>query len=272
MNIAYQQPEETPEFYRKRYEELKAQAAATNARWHAPAAIDNPPILPKSLIIAEETIPGFWYWTHRVACGHSLRLVNDFATPGVSIFLWNADDTSERYNAPDTVKVQWTARLERGKLMLSDMGRVLASITADTCGAHDSIAGGSTPESNLRRYGMPELRNTRDNFVLAASKHGLGARDVAACTTFFAAVQVDSSGRFVWREDVVEPGDFIDLRAEMNLIVALSNCPHPLSAGASPEAHPVRAIVWRSPPAEPADFCRTAGQEAERAFRNTDAV
>jgi urea carboxylase-associated protein 2 len=190
----------------------------------------------------------------------------------VSIFLWNADDTSERYNAPDTVKVQWTARLTRGKLLLSDMGRVLASITADTCSAHDSIAGGSTPESNMRGYGVPGLRNTRDNFVLAASKHGLGARDVAACTTLFAPVQVDATGRFVWRDGVLEAGDFVDLRAEMNLIVALSNCPHPLSPGRAPEAHPVRAILWRSPAAEPDDLCRTASQEAERAFQNTDAA
>src|SRR5262249_5228554 len=171
VNIAYQQQEETPDFYRRRYEELKAQASAANARSVFPSRSDNPPILPVSLIVTEETIPGFWYWTNRVARGHSLRLVNDFATPGLSIFLWNADDASERYNAPDTVKVQWTSKLSRGKLMLSDMGRVLASITADTCGAHDSIAGGSTPESNLLRYGVSGLRNTRDNFILASSKH-----------------------------------------------------------------------------------------------------
>jgi urea carboxylase-associated protein 2 len=272
VNIAYQQQEETPEFYRRRYEELKAQAAATNARRLTPFASANPPILPVSLIVMEETIPGLWYWTLRLARGQSLRIINDFATPGVSVFLWNADDPSERYNAPDTVKVQWTARLTRGKLMLSDMGRVLASITADTCGAHDSIAGGSTPESNLRRYGVSDLRNTRDNFILAASKHGLGARDIAACTTFFAPVQVNQYGGIEWRDDVVEPGDFVDLRAEMNLIVALSNCPHPMAPGQIPEAHPVRAIIWRSPAATSDDFCRTASKEAERAFQNTDSA
>jgi uncharacterized protein YcgI (DUF1989 family) len=113
-------------------------------------------------------------WTHKIGRGHSLRIINEYATSGVSVFLWNAHDTSERYNAPDSVKVQWTARLGLGKLMLSDMGRVLASITADTCGLHDSIAGGSTPQSNLRNYGTAGLRNTRDNFLLAAGKHGFG--------------------------------------------------------------------------------------------------
>ena len=85
--------------------------------------------------------------------------------------MWNADDTSERFNPADTVKVQWTARIGQGKLLLSDMGRVLASITADSCGLHDCIAGGSTPESNARKYGEASShRNTRDNFLLAAGK------------------------------------------------------------------------------------------------------
>jgi urea carboxylase-associated protein 2 len=272
MNMLELAGEDTPEFYRRRYFELKAQADCANAQRPAPSASDNPKIIPADLVVVEETIPGFWYWTKKITHGHSLRLINDYATPGVSVFLWNAHDTSERYNAPDSVKVQWTARLGFGKLMLSDMGRVLASITADTCGLHDSIAGGSTPQSNLRNYGAAGLRNTRDNFLLAAGKHGLGPRDVASCTTFFAPVTVQGDGRFAWQDGILKQGDYVDLRAEMDLIVALSNCPHPLSPGRAPVARPIRAIVWRLPPAQENDLCRHASEEAERAFQNTGAM
>lgn len=186
--------------------------------------------------------------------------------------LWNADDTSERLNPADTVKVQWTARIGQGKLLLSDMGRVLASITADSFGLHDCIAGGSTPESNARKYGEAStVRNTRDNFLLAASKQGLGPRDVGPCMTFFAPVTTDETGRLVWR-GTAQGSHHVDLRAEMNLIVAVSNCPHPLAPGTRFDPRPLRAVVWRSPPAAASDFCRTATEEAVRAFENTDAV
>jgi uncharacterized protein len=274
MNTNDAPREETPEFYRRRYFELKAQADAVNAHRGPADESENPRLIPPERIVVEETIPAFWYWTQKITRGHTLRIVNDDATSGVSVFLWNADEPSERYNAPDTVKVQWTARLTRGKLLLSDMGRVLASLTADTCGMHDSIAGGSTPESNVRKYGdgSAASRNTRDNFLLAAAKHGLGPRDIASCTTFFAPVTVDEEGRFLWRDGALKPGDYIDLRAEMNLIAALSNCPHPLAPGDRPKARPVRAIIWRSPPASTRDLCRHASEEAVRAFQNTDAA
>jgi uncharacterized protein YcgI (DUF1989 family) len=169
------------------------------------------------------------------------------------------------------VKVQWTARIGLGKLLLSDMGRVLASITADSIGLNDCIAGGSTPESNARKYGETAMhRNTRDNFLLAAAKHGLGPRDVGPCITFFAGVATDPSGNLVWKGG--PPGKpYVDLRAEMNLLVALSNCPHPIAPGRRFEAPPVRAVIWRSPLAAASDPCRTATEEAVRAFENTDA-
>src|SRR3954462_9465842 len=104
MNMPHLAGEESPEFYRRRYFELKAQADRANAHRPAASASDNPTVIPGSLIVVEETIPGFWYWTHKIARGHTLRIINDYATSGVSVFLWNANDMSERYNAPDSVK------------------------------------------------------------------------------------------------------------------------------------------------------------------------
>jgi hypothetical protein len=264
--------EHTPEFYRRRYMELKARGSQANAKRPTRNPNENPRSIPPQLVLSDEVIPAGWYWPARIPRGVTLRLINDRATPGVSLFLWNADDPIERLNPADTVKLQWTARLGGGKLLFSDMGRVLASITDDTCRMHDCLAGGSTPESNTRKYGATQgLRNTRDNFVLAAAKHGLGPRDVGPCITFFAPLATDEKGRFVWQENALKPGDYVDLRAEMNLLAAISNCPHPLSSGAKWQAHPVRAILWQSPPPEANDFCRTSSAEAIRGFENTDA-
>ncbi len=267
----------TPEDYRRRYFALKETAQKNNARRQPQESKANPQNIPAELVVARETIPSGWYWTARIARGQTLRIINDETTAGVSAFFWNAQDTSERYNAGDTVKVQWTSRLSRGRLLLSDMGRVLASITDDSCGAHDFILGGSTRASDARKYTAlaqdnPDRRNTHDNFVLAAGKHGMGVRDVGPCVTFFAPVSTDGGGRFRWQSDLVKPGDYVDLRAEMELILALSNCPHPLSPATIWQARPVRTVIWRSPTPDTDDFCRTASEEAVRAFENTDAL
>lgn len=262
----------TPEGYRQRYLELK-RIAEEKERLRRPAFMPrNPDRLPADLIVHEEVIPVGWYWGARLARGQSLRLMNDEATPGLSFFAWNADDPSERFNAADTLKLQWNATLTKGRLLFSDMGRVLASITEDTAdGGHDALSGGSTAATNLKRYGLSgAARNTRDNFTLAAVKHGLSRRDIAPCVTFFAPVRVNGDGDLVWRNELIRRGAYVDLRAEMNLLVALSNCPHPLAPQQSFDSRPVRAIVWDLPAPTADDFCRTATDEAIRGFENND--
>ena len=256
--------QQTPEQHRERYAALRARARE-NARPSGRAA--PPPELNAHQVIHRETIPGGWYWTARLQRGQALRIVNTQGTPGVSALFWNADDTSERYNQGDTVKLQWTAVLGAGRVLFSDMGRVLVSTTADTCGHHDAVVGGSTP----RGAADAAPRNTADNFRLAAGKHGMSRRDVPPCITFFAGLRTDEEGRLAWQEDATAPGDIIDLRAEMNVLVALSNCPHPLSPpGAAPS--PVEAVIWEAPAPAPDDLCRHFGEEAERGFENTDAL
>jgi uncharacterized protein YcgI (DUF1989 family) len=238
----------TPEDYRRRYFELKAKAQEANAHRSSANHAASPKNLAADRIEREETIPAGWYWAHRMRRGQTLRIVNTHATHGISALFWNAHDTSERFNPADSVKVQWSARLVRGKLLLSDMGRVLACLADDTCGQHDCVAGASTRSGDARKYGAdPTRRNSHDNFVLAAAKHGLSARDVGPCVTFFAPVVTDQVGRFEWREDAVKPG--ADWRAE-----------------------PVHAVLWRSPDVADDDLCRTGTQEAVRAFENTAAM
>ncbi|HEY0236764.1 MAG TPA: DUF1989 domain-containing protein, partial [Afipia sp.] len=134
----------------------------------------------------------------------------------------------------------------------------------------DTLVGGSTAATNIARFGAGGLRNTRDNFVLAAGKLGLGRRDVMPCISFFAPVSVDDDGRFHWHEDRRHAGDFVDLRAEMDLLIAISNCPHPLDSASSYSGEPVEVIRYRTPPASKDDLCRHASAESMRAFENNE--
>ena len=230
-------------------------------------ATGNPAVLPESLIRSRETVPGGWAHALPLARGETLRVLNTEGTPGVSLLFYNAKDRSERFNAGDTVKIQWNARLSRGRVLFSDMGRVLASITDDTFGHNDALTGGSTPATNEERYGDATLRNTRNNFILLASKNGLDKRDVPPCLTLFAPVGVDAQGRFRWEGEGPKPGDYADLRAELDLLVFVSNAPHPFAPGDyAPKA--IDLVVWKSPPPPADDFCRTATEEAVRGFEN----
>ena len=152
--------EQTPAQHRARYEALKAQARAkAAARPDAEAGGAAPPAIPAAAERLRETIAGGWYWSVRVPRGQTLRLVNTSGNPGVSVMIWNADETSERYNAGDTVKLQWTTRLTRGRVLFSDMGRVLCSITEDGFGASDTILGGQhagEQRPQFRRCGLPQ--------------------------------------------------------------------------------------------------------------------
>jgi urea carboxylase-associated protein 2 len=255
-----------PEEYRRRYEALleDARGRAAVRQRVMPGPIDS------SAIVTREVIPGGWYWSAKLAQGQALRIVNTHGTHGVSALFWSADDLTERYSAADTMKVQWTTRLGAGLLLLTDMGRAGFSIIADSDEWHDPLLGGSTAGSNLGRYGHDGLRNTRDNLRLAAGKHGMGDRDISPAITFFAGVRVEEDGAFAWEPGSARAGAVIDLRAEMNVLVTLSNCPHPLSPAADYAPLPVEAIIWTPPPAAHDDPCRTASPESIRAFENTE--
>ncbi len=231
----------------------------------------NPATLPANLIVKTETIPGGWGSSFTVPRGQTMRIANPDATPGVSILLYNAKDPSERFNAGDTVKVQWSARLGKGMVLFSDMGRVLASLTDDSFGFNDALTGGSSPQTNAEKYGNATLRNTRENFVLLAAKHGLGRADVPPCLTLFAPVVVDEAGKFFWSQQSPASDAYVDLRAEMDLLVFVSNCPHPLSPGHY-EPKPINVLLWQSPAPAEDDPCRTLTEEARRGFDNTDAL
>ncbi|MQP66536.1 DUF1989 domain-containing protein [Niveispirillum sp. SYP-B3756] len=254
---------------RARYLELKqaAQGAAPLVL-PPPTARDAAPIADAAVLLREQ-VPGGWYWTGVIRRGQVLRILNSQGTPGVSLLAWNKADPSERFNHADTIKIQWTAALRKGRVLFSDMGRVLLSIVEDTSGRHDTVIGGSTPASVARLYGPDSgVRNARDNFILAAGKHGLGLADIPPCIGFFAPVSVQADGGFAWDSAGVVPGDFVDLRAEMDLIIAVSNTPHPLAPAVEPL--PIDLVIHQGAAPAADDLCRTATAEAVRGFDNTD--
>jgi urea carboxylase-associated protein 2 len=250
----------SPEQYRTRYlalqEAARARAASTPAQ---PAAVD---ALPAERIHKTGSIPAGWYITLRLRRFDTLRITNPAGTPGAALFLWNAEDPSERYNAGDTVKLQWTTQLTTGRLLFSDMGRVLASITADSGAGHDSIIGPNTPAHTAGRNG-------RDNLRLAAAKFGLTRRDLGPALSLFSKIATDDTGRFHYL-GAPPAGAMVALRAEQNLLVALSNTPHALSPIADATG-PIDIAIAHTPPG-PDDLCRHFTEEAVRGFINTDEV
>jgi urea carboxylase-associated protein 2 len=231
-----------------------------------PSPILAPPIAPTD-IIHSETIPGGWYWSTTLKRGEAMRIAQN-GPSSVALVAWNVADPSERVNLPDTVKVQWSTVVSKGRVVFSDMGRVLFSVIEDSSGAHDGLMGGSTAASNRSRYGEG-FRNTRDNLVIVAGKLGLERRDIPSVLTFFAPVRVQQDGSFVWRSELAHGGrDYVDLRAEMDLLIALSNCPHPLDPGQIYAPSPVSVTRYRAPSPGADDLCRTATAEAIRGFEN----
>jgi urea carboxylase-associated protein 2 len=224
----------------------------------APSPLPAPPIAPET-IIHQEIIPGGWYWSTKLKRGEAIRIDQAEGNSSVALVAWNAADTSERINLVDTVKVQWTTALGKGRVIFSDMGRVMFSLIEDSSGAHDCLMGGSTATSNAAKYPGAKTRNTRDNLILAAAKLGLDRRDIAGVLNLFAPVGVDDEGHLAWRGKRSNSGDYAELRAEMDMLVD----PDPIY-----QRKPV--IVTRflaaQPPAD--DLCRTATAEAIRGFEN----
>ncbi|WP_375450196.1 urea amidolyase associated protein UAAP1 [uncultured Devosia sp.] len=255
------------------------QIAADRARYdehqrrglqNAPKALPGPSVIPAAPItnpIHAETIPGGWYWSSTLKAGDTIRIAQEHGPAAVAMIAWSLADTSERLNLPDTVKVQWTTAIARGRVLFSDMGRVMLSVTEAASSAHDGLVGGSTAASNAAKY-AGDTRNTRDNFILVAGKLGLDRRDIPSALTFFAPVRVLDDGNFVWREDLRRPGDYVDLRAEMDLVIGLSNCPHPLDPSPDYAPRPVEVTRYRAAPPAADDLCRTATAEAVRGFEN----
>jgi uncharacterized protein len=226
-----------------------------------------------SLILLNETLPASAYWQGVIKRGNTLRVTDLEGSQGVALICYNADNPVERLNVADTAKIQFNAFLKKGMVIYSDMGRVLFSVTEDTSGYHDLFGGCSSAASNATKYGEGEFWvNSRDNFRRAVTRYGLSKKDIMPNLNLFTRVAIAPDGKMSFAEGNEKPGSFIDLRAEMNVLVVLSNCPHVLHPNKTYAPKSIQVTVWKSPSATADDLCRTANPEAERGFINTDAL
>ncbi|HEX5588040.1 MAG TPA: urea amidolyase associated protein UAAP1 [Acidimicrobiia bacterium] len=209
--------------------------------------------------------------------GTTVRFVDVDGDTCANVLLYNATRPVERLNVADTVKVQWQAYLGAGSLLLSDMGRVLATIVVDTSGRHDALCGASTRRSNELRYGdgaaSGPCPSARDRFAVALAKHGLDRRDIVPNVNFFKGVVVEPDGalRFVDTLDGHRaPGAVVELRAEMALLVVVANTPHVLDPRPQYTAGPLHVSAWAGEPTGRDDAEWSATPEATRAFLQTE--
>jgi len=227
-----------------------------------------------------ETLRGGQAWSRRLARHQRLRLTDVEGRACVSALFYNALDPIERYNMPDTLKAQFTAFLTTGRVLYSDMGRVLCSIVGDDCGWHDTISGIGGPEAARERFGdagsYQSLRNDfhrngRDNLLVELGKHGLGKRDVVSNVNFFVRVAVGDDGALAWIPANSRAGASVELRFEMDTLVVLSNTPHPLDPATRYQPPRLELTICDGPPAAADDRCRLSRPENGRGFALTEA-
>jgi urea carboxylase-associated protein 2 len=225
-------------------------------------------------VVWEETLGPGEYAARKLARGTRVRLMNLEGDGCVQLLLLNADMPTERLNIADTVKVQWNAYLGKGKLLLSDMGRVLMSIVDDTCGKHDTFCGASNEKTNAKMYGQggnySPFPNARDRFLIALQKFGLSKKDIPPTISLFKTVRIEEDGTTTFIDKSSKAGDYVELRAEMNVILVLVNSPHVLDERKAYTATPVRITAWRGPVTPADDAVRNSTPEALRAFLNTE--
>ena len=179
---------------------------------------------------------------------------------------------------PDTLKAQHIARLTKGFVLYSDMGRILCSVVDDTVGWHDPIGGCSNAALVAKQYGelsYQEARNdrhvnARDSFLVELGKWGLGPRDLTANVNFFSRIDVAADGAMTFAPENSKAGDYVELRAEMNVLAILNTCQHPLDPNPAYAPRPAQLSILPSAPAGPDDPCRLSRPENARGFTLTE--
>jgi len=186
-------------------------------------------------------------WSRAIASGETLRIVDLEGCQAVDTLFYNAHDFTERYSAQDTLRSQRKPYITAGSRLLSNEGRLMAVVTADTAGSHDTSAGACSAEANTVRFGhhTKYMHSCRDNFVLELSRHGMTKRDIVSNINFFMNVPIEPDGALAIVDGVSRPGDYVDIRAEMDLLCVISNCPQINNPCNAFNPTPVRVLVWR---------------------------
>jgi urea carboxylase-associated protein 1 len=205
---------------------------------------------PTGKLLLDQVVAAGAPWMGSVPKGGTFRIVDLEGNQAVDTLFYNAADTDEHYSAPDTIRAQGNIYLTIGSELRSNLGRPMLAITDDTCGRHDTLGGACSAESNTVRY-APEKRHMhacRDNFLLALSNYdaGLLKRDLPSNINFFMNVPVTPDGKLTFADGISGPGRYVEMRAAMDVLVLISNCPQLNNPCNAYNPTPIRLLVWEA--------------------------
>lgn len=195
-----------------------------------------------------EVVPAGEPWLGVIKAGQTFRIVDMEGNQAVDTLFYNADDPEERYSANDTIREQGNIYLSVGSKLLSNRGNTLLNIAADTCGRHDTLGGACSAESNTVRYALDKrgMHNCRDSFLkaLAHNRYGLSKRDLSSNINFFMNVPVTPAGELTFADGISAAGRYVELRAETDVLVLISNCPQLNNPCNAFNPTPVQLLIW----------------------------
>ena len=199
-----------------------------------------------STAIYVHDIPAERPWSYALKKGQTLRIIDSEGQQAVDALLYCLADPAERYSAQDTLRTQGSAYVDLGTRLVSNKGRVMAHITADSCGRHDTSAGCCSCESNAVRFGEATKcqHACRENFILELSKYGLTKRDIVANLNFFMNVPIDPDGKFTVVDGISTPENYVDIMTDLDVIFVISNCPQVNNPCNGFNPTPIRVLIW----------------------------
>jgi urea carboxylase-associated protein 1 len=197
----------------------------------------------------DQIVPATARWSRILRRGQVLRIVDLEGQQAVDALFYNADDHAERYSVHDTLLAQGHAYITTGSRLLSNEGNLMATVTADTCGRHDTSAGACSCEANTVRFGHHTryMHACRENFLLELSRYGMTKRDIVSNINFFMNVPILPDGELAIVDGVSQPGDYVELRAAIDLLCVLSNCPQVNNPCNGFRPTPIRVLIWDAP-------------------------
>jgi len=193
-------------------------------------------------------IPAGEPWIHEIKAGQCFRIVDLHGNQAVDTLFYNANDTSDRYSAQDTIRSQRNIYLTTGTKLISTAGTVLLTIIADTCGRHDTLGGACANESNMVRYAIEKrhMHACRSSFLKAVIEfgHGMDKRDITSNINFFMNVPVTPEGKLTFEDGISEPGKYVEMRAQTDVLALISNCPQLNNPCNAYNPTPVQILIW----------------------------
>ena len=198
--------------------------------------------------VYRQVIPAGEPWIHEIGAGQIFRIVDLHGNQAVDTLFYNAHDYSDRYSAQDTIRAQANLYLTTGTRLISTGGTALLTIVADTCGRHDTVGGACANESNMVRYAIEKryMHACRSSFLKAVTEwgHGMDKRDIANNINFFMNVPVTPEGKLTFEDGISEPGKYVEMLAETDVLALISNCPQLNNPCNAYNPTPVEVLIW----------------------------